>query len=205
MKLLRYVSGFALTVFLSGCFFISTFQGPEVLDKGEQVVQLGMSGLGSLGNGGGVSVPVFPELTYRKGLGGYVDMGARLGIGMVGADVKYQFLHGPLMAAAGVGGSVFGSLSGSDESAVLGVYPAFFVGGRRFYAGYRYIWLTGTADVWGSDATFSGGVSSVLLGATFGERWQFIPEVSVFLPTNGEGETFFSYGIGIRYRWGGQR
>ncbi len=191
----------SLMLLLSGCFFVSTFQEPKVLSEGEHVLQLGVSGIANPGENGGVSVPFIPELAYRRGFGGGVDAGIRLGIGLIGMDVKYQFLDGPLYAAVNMGGSLFGVLT-DEDSAVLGLYPAVLVGTRRLYAGYRHVFLTGTVEIWGGNSNFSQGVSTIVLGGVWGQRWQFLPEVNIYLPPEKGQDMLLSYGVGIRYRWG---
>lgn len=97
---------------LGGCISHGAFQPPRVLDRGESLLGLGISGTTTVdrtgpGDPDNMRVSLTPQLHFRFGLGGRRDVAIRFsGIppwGVLSADLRYQLVGGSFPVTAGLG------------------------------------------------------------------------------------------------------
>lgn len=164
-----------LTLVASGCISFSTFQSPRVLERGEGQLGGGVlfgvdlegeeSGLGEL------------ALLGRYGVGDRVDVGGKLWgfppfLGIYG-DVRYQLLREPFLISGAMGASWISF----DEFSTGALYPTVMFVTDRFFAGARWTFLTATGT--DLEETFGANFPGAVVGASFGGRLTFAPEVNV--------------------------
>jgi hypothetical protein len=183
---------------LTHCVSFTTFQTPEVMEKGEAKAGVGVSGYGS----GGIGVI---DIYGRWGLGGQTDLGLKIaGIPpffLLKGDVKYQFIEDPLNMSASMGVSYMGL----DGNSTYGFYPMVLAGGQHFYGGLKGIFFSGrfSLEDEDGDTTFSTDFATekpllgAVLGARFGKKLQVLPELNFY----GGSDTDFMlvYGVGLQF------
>ena len=189
-----------------GCFSLTSFQSPQALPPGSISVGGGLAGYWWVNYGS-----PYPEADFlvRYGLFKNVDVGGKVSLPLasVSADVKWQFLRGPLQAAINVGGSYgrtpyFPDIS--EEADILAAYPGLIIGSDRIYAsaralmvhsiGYRYNdWRPDTTTTW---------YPQVLVGGSFGDRLRVVPELSLTFGTGNRQDPHVLPGIGIAIKYG---
>lgn len=188
----------------SGCISLSTFNSPQTTPKDQ----------GSLGAGtlllfeeneddteraaeddvdDGSGVAFYPEAYGRIGLAERWDVGMKVSPFVFFADVKYQVVDADVDVAADLGVSVGGAFGGGTFAA----YPAVLVGTERFFVGGRMTMMTGSIELFSTDATYSGTVPNVMVGGSIGNKIRIMPEVNVYFD-----EPSFLPGLGVQYRFG---
>ncbi|MBL7976880.1 MAG: hypothetical protein JNN12_00970 [Bacteroidetes Order II. Incertae sedis bacterium] len=206
MKFFNTVATFLTGSLLSGCMFLSTFQGPYGLEKGETALGFGASGLG-VSNTTGENNGAFglPEAQIQHGVSDRLQLGARLGIGVLGADARYRVWSGKKVGAAVGATAAFAaggfSFSESDQEAyVFGSFiPYFSVGTSRIWGGVRgFTFFAGKPE----DLENANLGAGVFLSGELGRgRFRFIPEIAFHNNTESN-ETLTTFGILMRYRLG---
>jgi hypothetical protein len=172
----RSVAPFVLLLaLLPGCISLSTFQSPRVLDPGEGQIGAGIlfgvdlegeeSGLGEL------------SILGRYGVGERVDVGGKIWgfppfLGIY-ADVRYQLLREPLLVSGALGASWFQF----DELSTGALYPTVMFGTERVFGGARWTFLSGRDN--DLEETYGTDFPGLVVGASFGRRLIFTPEVNV--------------------------
>lgn len=190
-----------------GCVSLTSFQSPVSLSPGSTSV------------GGGLAVNYWasdglplPEADFlvRYGVFKGVDVGGKVSLpfASVSADVKWQFLNGPLLAALDVGGSYGHSPFLNDvidEAVYLSAYPALLVGSDRVYVAARPLMvhtderrLAHGVPV----SSYTDWYPQVIVGGSFGDRLRVMPELSFAFGMGNRQNPSILPGIGIAIRYG---
>ncbi len=153
----------------------SSYQSPRVLRPGEASVGVG-----------------FPDLSLclRCGVIKKLDVGIKFGgcphlaYGIF-SDIKYCFVEQPLLIAADLGVIYYRDLFEPDhEPRTYGLHPTILLGSERFYGGIgwnysiereTYYTMFPPYKTW-IITTRSSGLM-IMLGASWGKRWKFNPEI----------------------------
>jgi len=158
----------------------SGYQSPRVLRPGQMSV------------GAGLAMPVTNgdlSLCLRCGVIKNLDVGIKYGgypeiaYGIF-SDIKYCFVKQPLLIAADLGFIYHKDLFMSEnEPQTHGLHPTVLLGNDRFYGGIGwnysihretyYLWSPPKKEV---TTTRSSG-PRIMLGASWGKRWKFNPEI----------------------------
>jgi len=181
-----------------GCISLGTYNSPQTMPEGSGSVGAGTA-IAVSNEADGVDVTPLPAAYGRIGLGRRIDAGLKVAPFVLFADLKYQFLDRRIDVAADFGVS-YGVLLNT-----VGAYPALYIGTDRFYVGGRLAAVSGSIDSDESslfnDATFSGVIPGVVVGASIGDRVRVRPEVNVHFSTS-DGSPLVLPGIGFQYRLG---
>ncbi len=159
----------------------SSYQSPRVLRPGETSV------------GAGVALPLTNgdlTLCLRCGVIKNLDVGIKLGgypeIGYgVFGDIKYCFVRQPLLIAADLGVIYHKDLfMAENEPRTHGLHPTVLLGSDRIYGGigWNYSIHRETYYAWDPpyrtwDTTTRSSGPRIMLGASWGKRWKFNPEI----------------------------
>lgn len=186
-----------------GCIALSTYNSPQTMPKGSGSVGAGTAIVVSNEADDGPGVTPLPAAYGRIGLGRRVDAGLKVAPYVLFADLKYQLLDRRIDVAADLGVS-YGAVVNT-----VAAYPALYVGTDRFYVGGRLAAVSGSIDsdessLFSDEATFSGVVPGVVVGASIGDQFRVMPEVNVHFSTSG-GSPMVLPGIGFQYRLGKNR
>lgn len=159
----------------------SSYQSPRPLRQGEMAV------------GGGFSLPITKgdlSLCFRYGVFKHADFGFKLGgypdisYGYF-LDARYGLLEHPLLLSGGLGFLTYFDLYAPDyELRVHGFHPTIFLGTDRIYGGigWNYMIVRETRYPMDKGPYISTSRSSgprIILGASWGKRWKFNPEINV--------------------------
>ncbi|HCR49259.1 MAG TPA: hypothetical protein DIW24_06500 [Bacteroidetes bacterium] len=206
MKYFNAIAVFLTGSLLSGCMFLSTFQGPYGLEKGETALGFGASGLG-VSNTTGENDGAFglPEVQIQHGVSDRLQLGARLGIGVLGGDARYRVWSGRKVGAAvgatvALAGGGFSFSESDQETYVWGSFiPYVSVGTARIWGGVRgFSFFAGKPE----DLENANLGTGIFLSGELGRgRFRFIPEIAVHNNTEGNGN-FTTFGVLMRYRFG---
>ena len=188
-----FILGLTLSL-LAGCASLSTFQTPQVLEKGKTVIGLAGSGV----NG---SAPGILEASGRIGLGHGTDAGLKVTLpGTLTADFKWQWFRGVRVnAALDLALSYFNSSNDGEDFKSTALMPTLLLGNRHWYAGGRVVFMSadGTITFFGShDFELTNVFPGLFLGFAIGNRFQVLPEINAYFPREG---SFVIWGIGLRY------
>jgi hypothetical protein len=159
----------------------SSYQSPRVLSPEEKSI------------GAGLSLPVDEgdvSLCLRSGVLKNIDVGIKFGgypnfaYGIF-SDIKYCFVELPLLISADMGFLYHKDLFMSEnEPRTYGMYPTVLLGSDRIYGGvgwnYRikretYYSMFPPYETWITTSRSSG--PRIMLGASWGKRWKFNPEI----------------------------
>lgn len=191
----------------TGCMFLSSFQGPYGLPKGETSLGFGASGVGATNSEDSGAAFGLPEVQIQHGVSDRFQLGARAGIGVLGLDAKYQFLkRNKLAVAAGATGSFsLASLDFSEaqgESYAFGTFVPYLTAGTpRLWAGIRgFTFYGGKVD----DVNTANLGPGIFLGGELGKgKIRFIPELAIHAVDGDSGsEAVTTFGILMRYKLG---
>ncbi|MDZ7262200.1 MAG: hypothetical protein ONB05_08865 [candidate division KSB1 bacterium] len=158
----------------------SGYQSPRVLRPGQASV------------GVGVALPLTNgdvSLCLRCGVIKNLDVGIKFGgyseiaYGIF-SDIKYCFAEQPLLIAADLGFIYYKETFMSEtETRTHGLHPTVLLGSDRFYGGigWNYSIQRETYVIWNPPkewikTTHSSG-PRIMLGASWGKRWKFNPEI----------------------------
>lgn len=204
------ILGGGVLFLLAGCASFTTFQTPEVLEKGELSMGLGAAGLMLMESSGPTIGIGSTDFFTRYGLGANTDVGLKLsGIFpfiVLAGDVKHQLWKKPIALSLDLGASYFVL----DQFQTFGIYPMILLGAKPFFAGFRisHLIISEASNTSGfpfyssSDAT-TATIPNVVVGMYIGKRFQVIPEINYYLNTTGD--RFIFFGMGIQYKWGGEK
>ena len=121
------------TILFLSCSSFSTFQGAEVLERGESRTHIGASGF--------IAAPIpFPEIGIRYGIGNGYDLGFKYQmLDLFQVDLKKQILTAPIAAAIdiGISGAWSGESEDGDIEGVLAFYPALILDTGPWYFGMK--------------------------------------------------------------------
>ncbi|MBL8610950.1 MAG: hypothetical protein JNL38_26645 [Myxococcales bacterium] len=93
---------------LAGCTSPNTYATARTLSPGDVTSTVAVEGIGYHGSQGSGALPILPTYVFRVGVIDRVDVGARIGsLTQLGADVKVNFLRGPLDLAVVPGAEAF--------------------------------------------------------------------------------------------------
>jgi hypothetical protein len=93
---------------LVGCASPNTYATARTLAPGDVTHTVAAEGIGFHGSQGSGALPIIPSYVFRVGVVDRVDFGARIGsLTEIGADIKVNFLRGPLDLAIAGGGEAF--------------------------------------------------------------------------------------------------
>jgi hypothetical protein len=169
---------------------MTTFQTPEVIEKGSRVVGAGLSA--SLNTGDPkILMPAF-ECYARKGLAKKTDGGLKIfglpcGFGGIVADIKYHLFDGPISVSGDLGASV-SAIKVEDYQWTFALYPMIIAGTDRAYVGVRSSYV----GIWGF-----GHIPGVFVGGSLGDTFRIMPEVSYHF-IGDEDDGFFTFGLGFQ-------
>ena len=191
-----------------GCFSLTSFQSPQVLPQGSTSV------------GGGLAAywwdnydfPL-PEADFvlRYGLFKTVDVGGKLSLpaASVSADVKWQFLNGPLLAALDIGGSYsrlpyMTDINEGGDKDILTLCPEIVVGRDWIYASARALIVNSIGRSYNNrrPATTTGWFPQVVVGGSFGDRLRVMPELSLAYGLGSGEHPSVLPGVGIAVKYG---
>lgn len=92
----------------TGCTSPNTYATARTLSPGDVTHTFAVEGIAYNGSQGAGALPLLPTYVFRVGVIDRVDVGARVGnMTELGADVKVNFLRGPLDLAIAAGGEAF--------------------------------------------------------------------------------------------------
>ena len=212
---------------LPGCFFFSTtFQTPDTLAPGKMAFQVGLVNAGSYDFARNKLGIINAGLLYggvRAGLFKHMDGGIHANFllvpvffilvpaptGLVGADLKYQFLQGDLRMAFNLRGSLY--IRNIHDRWVVSYTPMVLIGRGVFYGGLGYTVLPFTpppnedfrldlAPLF-SDLT-RGNIGRMMVGVVLpiaGDK-SLMVETNVFVPSAGH-QIIIGLGAGIRWKF----
>lgn len=195
----------ALLLGLTGCFSLSTFQSPQVLEPGQKSLGFGVSGfyIESEDVSGIIEFDIFG----RYGLANRLDGGIKIfGLpaiaGGIQGDLKYQVLKDPFFLSFDLASfyATIPTLFDEDENInTFGITPLILVGNRTFYGGAKIYSISrfDKIDLFGSISKLRATESmpALVLGATLGKNAKIIPEVNIYFFG---GETVLIFGIGLQ-------
>jgi len=189
---------------LNGCVSLSTLQSPQVLEKGQKSLGLGLSGFYEESSEF-VGIYEF-DIFARYGLANKLDGGIKVfglpGLtGGVQGDLKYQVLEKPFFVSLDIASSYAIALSLDDDEKIhiYGITPLILLGNRTFYGGAKINYFTSLnkIDFFGSSSKSRSGANmpALVFGAMLGKKGKFIPEVNIYFL---DGETALVFGIGLQ-------
>jgi hypothetical protein len=205
-----------ITLALGGCSSFSNFQTARVLPQKQADIYIASSGM----FGADVKVPpVFPEIGFRMGLGFKSDVGARISLGGLYADYKYQLLgneDGKIAVATGLelGGTIIpqSGTSGFIQT-TLPLHFSYHPSERAaiiFTPKICRIFGFKELTDYDSGENYFDGSSSFLFSLNPGfeflmtDRLKLIAGGNIIFDLTGD-QNFFQYGIGIKYVLRGNR
>ena len=185
----------------ASCVSLTSFQSPQALPPGST----------SVGGGLALNYPL-PEadFLFRYGIFNGVDVGGKVSLpfASVTADVKWQFLRGPLSAAFDVGGSYSrapGLPDISSEANVFGVFPELLVGSEWIYAAGRMLMMhTDEFKTTHGEPlrSYTNWYPQVFVGGSFGDRFRVMPELSLTFSLWNHPNARPVLGIGVAFTYG---
>src|SRR5262245_11324035 len=93
---------------LAGCTSPNTYATAQTLSPGDDTHTVAVEGIAHHGSQGTGALPLFPTYVFRVGVIDRVDVGARIGnLTELGADLKVNFLRGPIDLAIAGGAESF--------------------------------------------------------------------------------------------------
>ncbi len=185
---------------LISCYSYTTFQTPEVLEKGETILGVGIS------NKQPWEDQIFPEIYFRKPFVRTMDWGFKFkGIPITGGvilfDMKKSLMTTSIVTLSADLGLSFSSFNAEDLAhfQTIGIYPTLMLGNDHLYMGLKYnkLLISGNIDLFGDipDQTSSMGIPSYFFGATLGTGLRLQPEITIFqFPDH---EMVVSYALGF--------
>lgn len=187
-KMTNYLLG-TLTIFISIIISCvpSSYHSPKVLKPGEKTLGIGYAF--SKKDVGDFST------CFRYGVFHRMDCGLKMighpaiGYGVF-FDTKYGFMEHPFLLSGDLGFMTFADLYAPDyEFRAYGFHPTLFFGRDRLYGGigWNYMLLREVQWPMSPEGPFisTSRVSSlrVLIGASWGKRWKFNPEIILTFPS----------------------
>jgi hypothetical protein len=201
-----------------GCTSPNTYATARTLAPGDVTHTVAVEGIGYHGSQGTGALPVLPTYVFRVGVIDHVDVGARVGsLTQLGADVKINFLRGPLDLAIAGGAEAFIEWHYQPH----GDNPPRRTGSRAFFhvpliisynfsKSFSFVASPGIAYILGNKVSadfvrtmpFDGGTVAARLGVGIDYRWNerrsFHPEVTVLQSTS-HSATLVMFGIGFNF------
>ena len=192
----------------TGCFSLSTFQSPQVLEKGQKSFGLGTAGFYDH-ESKNYAISEF-DIFGRYGLTNQLDGGIKIfGLpflfGGIQADLKYQLVNEPLFVSLDMA-SFYAIASTSDDEdensiATFGFTPLILVGNRWLFSGVKINYFTRVdkIDFLGSSTkprSFTN-MPALVFGVKLGKKAHFIPEVNIYFL---DGDTVLLFGLGLQGR-----
>lgn len=203
--LIKYLTAILLSLSIfSGCYSLSTFQSPVVLEKGEISGGFGFTGYIDQEEG---QLQFYEFDTFLRGglledfEGGLKLYGfPALGGGLQG-DFKYQVIEDPVFIAVDM--AVFYALgpkiASEDYSHTYGYTPMILVGNKTFYCGYKYIigFVDAGLSLGSSSRSLEAKAPALIFGLTIGESFQIMPEINYYF---GPDENLVMLGLGFQLK-----
>jgi hypothetical protein len=210
--------GLAGAPLMLGCTSPNTYATARTLSPGDVTHTVAVEGIGYHGSQGTGALPIMPTYVFRVGVIDRVDIGARVGsLTELGADVKINFLRGPLDVAIAGGGEAFIEWHYEPH----GDRPPRRTGSRAFFhvplilsynfsRSFSLVGTPGIAYILGNKVSadfvrtmpFDGGTVAARLGLGIDYRWNarrsLHPEVTVLQSTNNSA-TIVMFGIGFNF------
>jgi len=189
---------------LNGCVSMSTFQSPQVLERGQNSLGFGVSGFLDETD---EKLAIYEfDIFTRYGLANRLDGGIKIfglpGLfGGIQGDLKYQIIKGPFFVSVDLASfyatapSIFDD---DDNINTFGFTPLILVGNRTFFGGAKinYITRIDKIDLFGSSSEFRAkGMPGLVFGAMLGKKAQIIPEVNIYFF---DGESALVFGLGLQ-------
>jgi len=198
---MKYPILLAGVLLCASCVSLTNFQSPQALPPGSS----------SVGGGLALNYPL-PEadFLFRYGLFNSVDVGGKVALPFLSAtaDVKWQFLRGPVGAAFDVGGSYGRApylFDISNEANVFGVFPGLLVGSERVYTAVRMLMMH-TDEFKTSHgerlSSYTNWYPQVFVGGSFGDRFRVMPELSLTFSLWNHPNARPVVGIGVAFTYG---
>jgi hypothetical protein len=197
-----------------GCASPNTYATARTLAQGDVTHTVAVEGVGYSGPNATGAIPILPTYALRVGVIDRVDLGARIGsLTQLGADVKVNFLRGPLDLAIAAGAECFieWHYSDSDPKRRTGNKAWFDLPLILSYNVSKQLSIVGTPGVTyvlGRTVTpdfvrtmpFDDGTLAARLGLGIDYRYNprraIHPEVTV-LQSMSEPRTYVMFGIGF--------
>jgi hypothetical protein len=201
----KYSIHLILYLFLfCGCWSLSTFQSPVVLEKGKNSSGLGFTGYIDQDEG----QLEFYEFDgfFRRGLFQNFDGGIKifglpgLGGGIQG-DLKYQVIGDPFFIAMDM--AVFYALGPSlreDEYIhTYGYTPMILIGNKTIYCGFKNIFSFSSEGLGlaNSSRSLEASLPALTFGLSIGESFQLMPELNYYLLPE---DNLFVIGLGFQIK-----
>lgn len=190
---------------VQNCFNFSTFHSAEVLEKGHQSITLAYSRVHNTGSEDIRYINSFLCMG-RYGWGHHTEAGVALMItypltsGITG-DFKYQFMREPLKGAVDLGGTYSGFLILPESKGVVIFHPAILFSTTYLYFGYKWNAASLLSERWVDDDNRWTYFSTFILGSTFGNRLQLLPEISLHIHAPDLNKPIIAAGIGLCYQF----
>ena len=197
--------GALLYLFLyCGCWSLSTFQSPVVLEKGKNSGGIGFTGFIDKEEG---QLEFYEfDIFLRWGLfhdfeGGIKIFGLPALGGGIQGDLKYQVIEGPIFIAVDM--AIFYALGpkiATDEFIhTYGYTPMILIGSKTIYCGFKNIFsFSGDELSLGSSSRrIEASLPALVFGLSIGESFQIMPELNYYI---GPEDNLFVLGLGLRFK-----
>jgi hypothetical protein len=200
---------------LCGCTSPNTYATARTLSPGDITHTVAAEGIAFHGSQGTGALPMLPTYVFRVGVVDRVDVGARIGsLTEIGADIKVNFLRGPLDLAIAGGGEAFIEWRYQPDGIRRTGSRAYFhlplIASYNFSKTLSLVATPGLAYVIGRKVTddfvrtqpFDGDTVAARLGIGIdyraSKRQAIHPEVTV-LQSLGASQTLVLFGLGLNF------